>query len=99
MGYASLVFWPGALTAHYPSNEELMIALTLSYGVLPFITARIARRAFQEGRILKAYLVSAATAVPVAAILIYVIGATILGMLFSLYGVVAGIAFSIWDAL
>lgn len=53
MGYASLVFWPAALMGDHPYNEDLVSPLLLSYGVLPFITARVAKRAFQQGRILK----------------------------------------------
>lgn len=99
MGYASLVFWPGALMGHYPHNEDLIIALLPSYGILPFITARVAKRAFRQGRILKAYVVSALTAIPVAALLLYVLGVLIFGILFYAYGLVAGLAFFIWDTL
>ena len=99
MGYASLVFWPGTLMAHHPYNEEFWTALLFSYGVLPFITAGIAKRAFQQGQIIKAYLVSAVTAIPIAAVLLYFIGAMILGVLFYTYGMVAGLAYLISDTL
>ena len=99
MGYASLGLWPSTLIGHYHSNDELVIALFLGCGVLPFITARMVKHAFQEGQILKAYLVSAVTSIPVAAILVYVMGVIIVEMLFHLYGILAGIAYYIWDTV
>ena len=50
-----------------------------------------------QGKILKEYLVSAVTAIPVAVLLVYVIGAILLGMLFYAYGTVAGLAYFIRD--
>jgi hypothetical protein len=99
MGYASLGFWSSTLIDHYHSNEQLVIAFLVGCGVLPFITAGMAKHAFQEGQILKGYLVSAVTSVPVAAILVYVTGALIVEMLFHLYGIMAGIAYYIWASV
>lgn len=99
MGYASLGLWPSTLIGHYHSNDELVIALLLGCGVLALTTARMAKHAFQEGQILKAYFVSAVTSVPFAAILVYGMGVIIVEMLFHLYGIMAGIAYYIWDTV
>jgi hypothetical protein len=80
MGYASLMFWPFTFLGHY-HHEDLVATLLFSYLVLPFITARIARGALQQGKILRAYIISAVTAIPVAALLVYFIAALLLGAL------------------
>ena len=83
LGYASLVFWPFTFLAHQPHPEEIQqqLVITLQFGwvVVPFITARVSKRALQDGNVKKAYLVSAVAAVPVTVLLIYFIIGFVLG--------------------
>ena len=77
MGHVSLIFWPFTFLGN-ESPGRILATIQVRYGIWPFITARISKRALHQGKIQKAYLVLGLTAIPVAALLLYFVMAVVL---------------------